>query len=46
MRASEYIAKLQAKIAEHGDLDVEDAYGESMSEPEEVEGVFVLADTA
>jgi hypothetical protein len=44
MKASEYISMLQALVDEHGDLEVEDANGDPMADPEEVEGVFVLAD--
>lgn len=44
MIASEYIAKLQELIAEHGDLICVDTYDNQIGEPEECDGTFVLAD--
>jgi hypothetical protein len=52
VRASEYVRKLRELIAEHGDLDIEDAYGDQLDVPEFSEAVgdnpavFVAADTA
>lgn len=46
LKATEYIAKLQQLMSEHGDLECVDAYDNSISAPEEVEGAFVLADQA
>lgn len=46
MKASEYVARLQALIKEHGDLECVDASDEQIPTPEEVDGAFVLADRA
>lgn len=34
MRASEFVAKLQALIAEHGDLEVTDSHDNPVADPE------------
>lgn len=44
MKATEYIQLLQALADEHGDFECVDTDDEPMNDPEEVEGVFVLAE--
>lgn len=46
MKISEYIQKLVALAAEHGDLEVVDTNDDPIGEPEEVEGSIVLCETA
>lgn len=46
MKASEYVEKFKELIELYGDLECVDSRDEPMPEPEEVEGVFVLADNA
>ena len=46
MRVSEMVRCLQRYQAKYGDQEVEDAYGEPLGEPEEIDGVCVLADKA
>lgn len=44
MRALDYIQSLKDLVALHGALECVDAEDDAMSPPEEVEGVFVLAE--
>lgn len=44
MTASDYIQLLELLIAKYGDLECVDSEDVPMDTPEEVEGVFVLAD--
>lgn len=46
MKASEYIKLLQALIERYGDLECVDANDEHIFPPEEVDGAFVLAESA
>lgn len=46
MKASEYIEHLRRLMDIHGDLECVDSEDEQIGSPEEIEGVFVLADRA
>ena len=46
MRVSELVKMLQRYQAKHGDQEVEDVYGDKITEPEEIDGVCILADKA
>jgi len=48
VRLTEYVEKLHIIMAQegHGDMEVEDNFGEAIGDPELVDGVVVVADKA